>query len=87
MGWLAHIRSRGYNVTRFELTNEAYSQLPVDEYAAAVADWAPALKAALPGALLGASGPSSGDAKGKEVRLWGTALQSFCMLLKHPRVS
>lgn len=74
MGWLTHIRARGYNVTRFELTNEAYSQLPVDAYAAAVADWAPALKAALPGALLGASGPSSGEANGKQVGLWDTDL-------------
>ena len=71
MGWLAHIRARGYNITRFELTNEAYSQLPVDAYAAAVIDWAPALKAALPGALLGASGPSSGEAMGVEVRVMG----------------
>ncbi|KAK9835997.1 hypothetical protein WJX81_004851 [Elliptochloris bilobata] len=66
VSWLAHIRARGYNVTRFELTNEAYNQLPVAAYAAAVAEWAPALKAALPGALLGASGPSFGDAKGLE---------------------
>jgi hypothetical protein len=66
--WLGHIRARGYNVTRFELTNEAYNQMPVAAYAAAVLDWAPALRAALPGALLGASGPSFIDAVGKQAR-------------------
>ena len=66
--WLGHIRARGYNVTRFELTNEAYNQMPVAAYAAAVLDWAPTLRAALPGALLGASGPSFIDAVGKQAR-------------------
>lgn len=67
VGWLQLIRARGYNVTRFELTNEAFNQMPVEQYIDAVLDWSPTLKAALPGALLGASGPSLGMARGTQV--------------------
>ena len=41
-------------------------------------------QAALPVLLLGASGPSSGDAKGKEVRMWGTAPRVCCHAYKTP---
>ena len=42
----------------FEFSNESWKTNNAAQYAWALLDWAPAIKAAHPGALLGANGPA-----------------------------
>ncbi len=42
----------------FELSNESWKTNQAAQYAWALLDWAPALRAAHPGALIGANGPA-----------------------------
>jgi hypothetical protein len=45
-------------VRHFELSNESWKTNQAAQYAWALLDWAPALRAAHPGALIGANGPA-----------------------------
>lgn len=51
----------GVQVRHFEFSNEsnkvAYGHATAAQYTAALLDWAPRLKAIMPGLLLGANGP------------------------------
>ncbi len=45
-------------VRHFELSNESWKTNQAAQYAWALLDWAPAVKAVHPGALIGANGPA-----------------------------
>ena len=74
-------RPCGAQVTHFEFSNECNKRTyngctTAEQYAAALLDWAPRLKAIKPDLLLGANGPgklhqsSEAEEEGSHVRYW-----------------
>ncbi|EIE20640.1 hypothetical protein COCSUDRAFT_57209 [Coccomyxa subellipsoidea C-169] len=91
VAWLQYIVRMGYPVRHFELSNESWKTNQAAQYAWALLDWAPALRAAHPGALIGANGPAGKTEVGDRdsgVAWWpqvlGAASSSIDFLAAHP---
>jgi hypothetical protein len=59
LAWASYIARMAYPVRHFEISNESWKTNQAAAYAWTLLDWAPALHAAYPAALVGANGPAS----------------------------